>query len=201
MDFVHPYEKLTLSDVGWPVAIYLIVSHLFLLLKSDFSKAWLQKLPRNYNAGVIVMSIAMAWFWLLVSPENNGVFPALSALSRDLAEFNAVKPILRIAIPAFAVGMCLYVREFLFVRGLGLLALMAAGPLLQAGMFKDEPTRILIPLFAYAILTLGLFCVGMPYLFRDLINWVTAESKRWNALVGVGLLYGIAVLVCTVAFW
>ncbi len=201
MDLVHPYEKLTLVQVGWPVAIYLISSHLFMLFKPDFSKAWLKKLPRNYNAGVIVICLAMSWFWLLLAPEQNSVMPLLSELSRNLAEFNALKPILRLVVPVFCIGMCLYVREFLFVRGLGMLTLMAAGPLLQGAMFKDEPTRILIPLFAYAILIFGMFCVGMPYLFRDLVNWVTADNKRWNLAVGAGLLYGIAVLVCTITLW
>jgi len=105
------------------------------------------------------MCLAMAWFWLLLAPEQNSVMPILSELSRNLAEFNALKPIMRLVVPIFCVGMCLYVREFLFVRGLGMLTLMAAGPLLQGAMFKDEPTRILIPLFAYAILIFGMFCV------------------------------------------
>jgi len=201
MDLVHPYEKLTLVQVGWPVAIYLIGAHLFMLIKADFCKTWLKKLPRHTNAGIIVMCIAMGWFWLLVAPESNSFFKPLSALSMNLAEFNAMKPTLRIAVPLFCIGMCVMVKEFLFVRGLGFLLLMVAGPVLQGAMFKDEPTRVLIPLFAYIILTVGLFCVGMPYLFRDAAKWATANNQRWNALVGGGLVYGVAVLICTICFW
>lgn len=200
-EFVHPYEMLTLVQVGWPVAIYLIVSHIFMLVKADFCKTWLNKLPRHYNAGVFTLAIGMGWFWLLVAPEQLSIFPALSDLSMNLAEFNSMKPTLRIAVPLFFVGMCLYSREFLFVRGLGLLALMVAGPLLQGGMFKDEPTRILIPIFAYIVLTIGLYCVGMPYMFRDAIKWATANNTRWNALVWAGLVYGVVVLACTVFVW
>jgi len=201
MDLVHPYEKLTLVQVGWPIAIYLIVTHVFMLVKADFCKEWLKKLPRHYNAGVIVMGIGLAWFWLLVAPEKLSIFPFLSKLSMNLAEFNSMKPALRIIVPLFCIGMCLYVREFLFVRGLGLVALMVAGPVLQGGMFKDEPTRFLIPIFAYIILTLGMYCVGMPYLFRDTVKWVTANNTRWNVLVWAGLLYGLAVLYCTIFLW
>ncbi len=201
MDFVHPYEKLTLAQVGWPLAVYLISLHVLMLTKPDFCKAWLKKLPRHYQAGVIVMSVAMGWFWFLVAPAGNSVIPVLSSLSRDLAEFNVAKPALRIVVPLFAIGMCLHVREFLFVRALGLLALMVAGPLLQAAMFKDESTRILIPIFTYIIITAGLFFVGMPYLFRDFVNWVTASDKRWNIMTWAGLGYGVMVLICTVAFW
>ncbi len=201
MDLVHPYEKLTLVQVGWPVAIYLIGAHAFMLAKPDFCKEWLKKLPRHHQAGVIVMCIGMAWFWLLVAPERNSVIPFLSDLSMNLAEFNSMKPMLRIAVPLFCFGMCYYVREFLFVRGLGLLALMVAGPILQGGMFKDEPTRFLIPLFAYIILTVGLYCVGMPYLFRDAVKWATADDRRWKALVYSGLGYGVVVLICTLFIW
>lgn len=200
-DLVHPYEKLTLVQVGWPIAIYLISTHVFMLVKADYCKEWLNKLPRHYNAGVIMITIGLGWFWLLIGPENNPIIPAIGKLSANLAEFNAFKKTLQIAVPLFLVGMCLYVREFLFVRGLGLVALMAAGPILQGGMFKDEPTRILIPIFAYLILTVGMYCVGMPFLFRDTIKWVTADNTRWNALVWAGLVYGIAVLTCTILLW
>lgn len=200
-DLVHPYEKLTLVQIGWPVAIYLIGLHLFMLIKADFCKQWLQKLPRHYNAGVLFMGLGLGWFWLIVAPDKNSIFPVLSKLSMNLAEFNALKKTLQIAVPLFFVGMCLYVREFLFVRGLGLLALMAAGPILIGCMFKDEPTRVILPIFAYIMLTVGMYCVGMPYLFRDAVKWVVAQDLRYKALVWAGLLYGVAVLVCTLCFY
>ena len=200
-DFVHPYEKLTLVQVGWPIAIYLITSHLFMLIKPAFCKQWLNKLPRHYNAGVVMMGIGLAWFWMLVAPENPSIMPSLGKFSMNLAEFNTMKPTLRLIVPLFFVGMCLYVKEFLFVRGLGLVALMAAGPILQGGMFKDESTRFLIPVFAYLILTIGIYCVGMPYLFRDAVKWVTAKHQRYVSMVSLGLLYGVAVLCCTILWW
>jgi hypothetical protein len=58
-----------------------------------------------------------------------------------------------------------------------------------------------VPIFAYAMLTASLFCVGMPYLFRDAVTWVTADQKRWTRLSFAGLGYGIATLVCAFAFW
>jgi hypothetical protein len=41
----------------------------------------------------------------------------------------------------------------------------------------------------------------MPYLFRDAVNWVTADSRRWNAMVIAGLAYGLALVICALAFW
>jgi hypothetical protein len=79
--------------------------------------------------------------------------------------------------------------------------LMAASPLLESAFLKDPSSRLLVPVYAYALLTASMFCVGMPYLFRDAVDWVTADSKRWNLLSFAGLCYGVATLICALAFW
>lgn len=200
-DLVHPYEKLTLFQLGIPIALYLISLHAFMLLRPETCKVWIKRLPRHYMAGVVVMGIALAWFWILVSPSRMPVFSSLSSLSMNLAEFNSMKPLLRLVIPLFFIGMCLYVKEFLFVRGLGLLGIIAAGPILIGGMFKDDPTRFVLPVFAYIILTAGMYCVGMPYLFRDFSNWLLKEDRRYQWSAGIGFGYGIVVLLFSLLFW
>ena len=54
-------------------------------------------------------------------------------------------------------------------------------------------------ILAYVWLTLGLFWVGMPYLLRDQIHWITKNRARFLALTLAGLVYGLVVLVCAVA--
>ena len=198
----HPYQTIPLVVVGYLVAAYLLGAHTFMLVKPEFCKTWLKRLPRHYNAGVYTLGLGMLWFWLLVAPDDiYGTFSFLSALTMDIGEFNAVKPYLRIAVPVAYIGMVLFVREFLFVRGLGVVALMAASPLLMSAFLKDPTSRLLIPLFAYIVLTKGLFWVGMPYTFRDAVIWATANDKRWRMLAFGGLAYGVAVLACTILFW
>ena len=184
------------------MAAYLLAAHGLMLAKPEFCKTWLRKLPRHYNAGVYTLGFGMVWFWLLVAPDDlRGPFSFLGKLTMDIGEFNAVKPYLRVAVPIGYIGMVLYVKEFLFVRGLGVVALMVAAPLLEAAFLKEPATRVLIPIFAYVLLTKGLFWVGMPYTFRDAVTWATASEKRWRALAFAGLGYGGVVLFCTVAFW
>jgi hypothetical protein len=93
------------------------------------------------------------------------------------------------------------VRDFLAVRALGMVGLMVASPLLEAAFLKDPSSRLLVPIYAYALLTVSLFWVGMPYLFRDAVTWATADQKRWTMLALAGLGYGVATLVCALAFW
>jgi hypothetical protein len=104
-------------------------------------------------------------------------------------------------VPISLVLVCISVRDFLAVRALGLLGLMAAAPLLGAAFLKDPTSRLLVPIFAYTMLTASLFWVGMPYLFRDAITWITADQRRWTLACVAGLGYGIATAVCAFAFW
>jgi hypothetical protein len=198
MDYRHPYEQIPLFTAGLILGIWLVASHTLMILKPQPVQAWLKKFPRNATLGQIILGIGLAWFWLLIAPDGLG---KLSALRMDLGEFNGAKPILRLLVPAALFAVSVSVRDFLAVRALGLLGLMIASPLLESAFLKDPQSRLLIPIFAYALLTVSMFLVGMPYLFRDAISWITADQKRWHALSAAGLAYGIATIACAFAFW
>lgn len=195
---MHPYQLLSLFTIGLLLAIWLIGIHALMLARPALVQGFLKKFPRNEQLGQILMGIGLAWFWLLIAPDNLG---KLSALSMDLGEFNSAKGLLQWAVPISLVLVCRSVRDFLAVRALGLVGLMVAAPLLGAAFLKDPSSRLLVSLFAYAVLTASMFCVGMPYLFRDAVSWVTADQKRWTLLSVAGLGYGVATLICAFAFW
>ena len=198
MDWMHPYEKLPLFGTGLFLAVCLIGLHLAMLLKPKPIQDFLKIFPRNVLMGQILLGIGLAWFWLLVAPEGNG---PLSGLAMDLGEFNNAKPLLRILVPVCLILVSMSVRDFLAVRALGLLGLMVGAPLLGAAFLKDPLSRLLIPTYVYVLLTASLFWVGMPYLFRDAVTWVTADQKRWKAASLAGLAYGVIMFLCAVAFW
>lgn len=198
MDARHPYEHIPLFTAGILLGLWLVGSHSLMIAKPALVQGWLKKFPRSQLAGQIILAIGMAWFWLLIAPDGLG---KLSALQMDLGEFNNIKPMLRLVVPAAIIAVSVSVRDFLAVRALGVLGLMIAAPLLEAAFLKDPGSRLLIPIFAYALLTKSLFWVGMPYLFRDAVTWVTASDGRWKLVSFAGLAYGIATLVCAFAFW
>ncbi len=195
---MHPYQLLSLFTTGLVLAIWLIGIHALMLAKPAMVQGFLKKFPRNDQLGQIVMGIGLAWFWLLIAPDNLG---KLSALSMDLGEFNSAKGLLQWAVPVSLILVCRSIRDFLAVRALGLFGLMVAAPLLYASDLRDPSSRLLVPIYAYIVLTASMFCVGMPYLFRDAVTWVTADQKRWTLLSVAGLGYGVATLVCAFAFW
>ncbi len=198
MEAMHPYETLPLFGTGLVFGVALVVIHGWMVWRPVQAQGFLKSFPRNATLGQVLLGLGLAWFWLLVAPDGLGM---VSALAMDLGEFNGAKPVLRVLVPVALVLVTVSVRDFLAVRALGLLGLMAAAPLLESAFLKDPVSRLLVPVYAYAMLTASLFWVGMPYLFRDAVQWATANARRWNLLAGAGLAYGLAVIGCALAFW
>ncbi|MDB4354199.1 hypothetical protein N9Z02_02735 [Akkermansiaceae bacterium] len=197
----HPYQEISLSSAGIVLGIFLTVLYGLMVWKPEATKEWAVKLPRSHQAGIYTMSIGMIWFWLLVAPDLRGSFSFLGKLTMDFADFSKMKPYLQVAVPLACLGMITHVREFLFVRGLGLTLLMAAAPLLYAGDFEEAPLKNLIPLVAYVMIIKGLYFVGMPYLFRDGANWLIANDRRLKLASVSGLMLGLVILACSFTLW
>lgn len=196
---MHPYEKLPLFGTGLVLGILLVAIHLLMLLKPEPVQHFLKKFPRNQQIGQVLLGVGLIWFWLLVANPGKGLFNALSMDFGD--QFNATKPLLRVAVPVLIVALGVAIKEFLSVRALGLLGLMAAYPLLESAFLKDPQSRLLIPIWTYGMIIASLYFVGMPYLFRDAVTWATASQGRWKGLSLAGLAYGIAIIICALLFW
>jgi hypothetical protein len=171
----------TLRTVGLFTGVCLIVVHAFALLKPSTVKAWLPTFPRSRVWGVVLCTLAALWaFWL--------------AATMDLGEFTSHRTLICGAIIAGAIMVPLFADEFLAVRSLGILSLLAAEPLLSAAFLKPEYSRLLLVVLAYIWAIAGLLFVGAPYLLRNLIVWLLAARGRYLAVAWCGVIYG-AILV------
>jgi hypothetical protein len=185
----HLYEELfNLQGLGIALGILLLVTHLCALLQPDRTQAFLKDFPRHKGIGIALMAINFAWwFWIITRV--------------DLGEFHTVRRMLQMGLPVMFVLIVLFVDEFLAARALGFFMLLLACPFLDVAFQKPHFTRLLIPIICYVWIGLALFWVGMPYLLRDQIAWVSASAKRWRGLTMAGAIYGAAVLVCALMFW
>ena len=198
MNSMHLYERLPLFGTGIGLGVWLVAVHALMLAKPARVQGFLKKFPRDHQLGWVILAVGLIWFWLLVALPGKGI---LHSLAMDLGEFNGVKKHLRYVVPLAIIAVGMAVKEFLAVRALGLLGLMAAAPLLESAFLKDPGSRLLVPVFAFAMVIVSLYCVGMPYLFRDAVTWASSCQKRWRMLSLAGLGYGIAVLTCAFLFW
>ena len=180
--------NLSLQTAGLAAGLLLIFTHAFALFRPEQTVAWAKAFPRSRGAATALLAIAAVWSFLLVQ-------------SIDLGEFSPLRNTMLLAIVVGAVLSWIYVPECLAVRALGMLLLLAAEPLLESAMLRHETSRLLLVALAYAWVIAGLFYVGMPYLLRDAIQWVTADRNRLKLGAIGGAVYGIALVACALALW
>src|SRR5438067_8777144 len=172
-----------LQTAGMVVGSLLVLLSLPGFFKPALVQNWLKRFPRSGIAGIVLLSLALVWsFWLLVTME--------------MGEFASFRRPLLIILPVGYVLVLRFVEEFLAVRALGILCLLAAEPLLEGAFFRYETSRLFVTVLAYLIIVAGLFWVTMPYLLRDQINWSTHSNIRWRVVHGIAALYGVAILAC-----
>lgn len=186
-DFLYE-PGIPLKWMGILIGVFLIATHAMALLKPDMVKPWLKKFPRDEKIGTVLIIIAFAWTLVIWS-------------GMDLQEFFKIERTVQLILIAGCIGVIVYVKEFLAVRALGFLMILAAAPILDSAFLKEPQTRLLIVALAYAIALKGMFWVGMPYLMRDQINWVLANEKRFRSGAVLGAAYGLVVLICAVVLW
>jgi hypothetical protein len=172
--------NLSLQTAGIIAGVFLILISLPGLVKPDLAGV-AQRFPRSRVAGVVLLTICLAWtFWLLATIQ--------------MGEFSAFRRPLLVALPIGYVLALGFVEEFLAVRALGILCLLAAEPLLDAAFLRYETSRLLLTVFAYLLIVAGLFWVAIPYLLRDQINWGTRSVFRWRFLHAIAFIYGGVIL-------
>lgn len=182
------YNGLSLQAAGLIVGLVLVALHLLALLKPEPVKAWLVKLPRSQSAGT----------WLLA---GGFLLAMVVATSMDLGEFARMRYVAQIAIPAMFLSLLFYTNEYLGSRSLGILAILAACPILNAAFQQPPPSRLLLSALCYAYLGLGLFWIGMPHTLRDQIGWITKSPARFKMVALSGLAYGVVLVACALTLW
>jgi len=163
------------------VGILLIVIHGLALFRPADVQSWLRKFPRSKGWGVTLLTIAAIWFFFLVA-------------TMDLGEFTNWRQTVLIATPIAWLLTWKYVEEFLAVRALGMIVLLAAEPLLESAFLRPEIGCQFLRVLVYVWIVFAMFWVGTPYTLRDQIAWVTAAEKRWRAAAFAGLAYGVLLL-------
>src|SRR5947208_2162542 len=114
---------LSLQAGGFVTGIVLILLSVPGLVKPGPVQNWLKRFPRSGIAGVVLLTLTLVWsFWLLATME--------------MGEFSSFRRPLMVVLPIGYVLVLRFVEEFLAVRALGILCLLAAEPLLEAA-FSD----------------------------------------------------------------
>lgn len=193
--YLHLYEQLSLGTAGLVMGLALVAGHGYALLHPQSCKDWLARAHKNAGAAKFLLAVDFLWLLLLLLDASWNPF------SINMFEFNSMRGLLMILSILVWVALHRHAKELLFPRALGLFLLMLATVPLTAAFLKEPATRLLIPIWWYPVLTVAMFWVGKPYLFRDWMAGLARRPQLYTALNGFGLLYGLAVLACAIAFW
>jgi len=137
------------------------------LAKPTAFAATVRKFPRSLPAGFFLMALGTLWFLWLVKQE-------------PIADFAAFKPHMMAAFAGVGVATCIFVQDFLAVRGLAIVLLLVAKLMVDTGRphLGETPWVLLIQAWAYVLVLAGIWLTISPWRLRDFLHWATANEKR-----------------------
>jgi hypothetical protein len=145
--------------------------------------ATVRKFPRSLPAGYFLMALGTLWFLWNVKQET-------------LADFAAYKPIMMAGFALIGLGTCIFVQDFLAVRGLAIVLMLLAKLIVDTGRphLGDTLWVLVIQTWAYVLIVAGMWFTVSPWRLRDILNWATGSEKR----VRVGSAVRLAFALCVV---
>lgn len=168
--------------------LFLLLVGLPLFFNSSRVVAMLKAMPRSTSAAAVFFGIGAAWFiW--------------NVLHLSRADFGEYRVWLAIGFTAIAVLAFKCVPDFLAVRGLCVLMLLAASPLLMAGyMIYDPWTIYFYKVLVYVGIGLAIWLGAQPYRLRDFFNWLFARPSRSRGFGIVLAAYGLLLSIVAFAY-
>jgi hypothetical protein len=157
-----------------------------LLSDNSLVSSTLKSFPRSSSATLVFFGAATVWF----------LYRVWNLSPADFGEYR-LPLFIGFALVAALSYWC--VPDFLAVRGLAALVLLAASPLLDAAYMEwSHPQRLFLVGFVYVCIAFAIWLGATPYRLRDFFEWLFRTSGRPRA-VGSALL-GYGVLLIVVAF-
>ncbi len=154
------------------------------LMKPGAFGAAVRRFPRSVPWGWTLMLLGTGWFVLNLSQES-------------ISDFAAYKNILLLGFAAVGIGSCIFVQDFLAVRGLAVVFLLLAKLMVDTGRphLSQSPLVLVIQTWAYILVVAGIWLTVSPWRMRDFIYWATANEKRIKIGCGLRLAFGLFVVI------
>jgi hypothetical protein len=174
--------KLSLLSVL--LGLGMAVPQVFGLARPAAFTAAARRFPRHVPTGVFLMLLATAWFLWLVQQE-------------PISDFATFKPYLLAIFAAVGIGSCIFVQDFLAVRGLAVVLLLLAKLMVDTGRphLAETPWVLVIQTWAYVLVVAGIWLTVSPWRLRDFLNWATASEKRVKIGSSIRLAFAVFIVV------
>ena len=175
---------LTLSTLSIVLGLGLGLPQVYGLAKPAAFAATARRFPRSVPWGVALMLMATGWFVWNLSQES-------------ISDFAAYKTPMMVGFAAIGVAACIFVQDFLAVRGLAVLFLLLAKLMVDTGRPWLPVTHWVwvIQIWAYVLAVAGMWFTVSPWRARDFVNWATASEQRVRVGSAIRLGFGLLVVV------
>jgi len=175
---------LKLSTLSILLGLGMGLPQIYGLIKPKEFADSVRKFPRNVPIGIALMLLATAWFLWILSQE---------AVS-DFANYEGA---LFTLFAAVGVGTCVFVQDFIAVRGLAVMFLLVAKLMVDSGrpLLGETHWTLVMQTWAYVLVVGGIWLTLSPWRLRDLLNWATANEKRVRLGSAIRLAFGLFVAV------
>lgn len=171
-----------LSSLAFLLGLLVALPNIYGVLKPEAFGQAARKFPRHTPIGYVLMLAATIWFLYNLSQEQ-------------VSDFMTFKPALYLLFGAVGIGACLFVKDFLPVRGLAVLFLLVAKTMVDTARWVDTDWRLIMVVWAYVWILAGMWLTVSPWRLRDLIHWATSTPQRTRFLSGLRLGFGVFVML------
>jgi hypothetical protein len=137
---------------------------------------------RNEGIGFILMAVGTIWFLYNLNAEA-------------IADFKDYKKWMLTGFGGLGLLTCVYVRDYLAVRGLSVCLLLLAWFTLNHTRWEKSPARLILVVWAYTWVLAGMWFTVSPWRLRDFLNWFTARQSRLRSFSIFHLAFGILIIV------
>ena len=173
---------LKLSTLAIVLGLGMGLPQIYGLVKPTAFAAAVRKFPRSIPWGWALTLLGTAWFLWNLSQES-------------ISDFEKWKPYLFAGFAAVGIGTCIFVKDFLAVRGLAVVLLLLAKLMVDTGRPKlpDTAWVLVFQGWAYLLVVAGIWFTVSPWRLRNLLEWGTADEKRVKLGCGIRLAFGLCI--------
>ncbi len=145
------------------------------------------KFLRSPRAAVALFGAGIVWFVLIL-------------LNLSEADFGNYKFILIAIFGGAGLLAFKYLPDFLSVRGLSVVMLLALREFIDSAYMLDIPARLTMVAIAYVLVVAFIYFGCLPYRMRDLFEWLWQKSSRVKSFGGLFILAALSMYVSMIFY-
>lgn len=172
---------MTFSTITIAVGLVYGLLQIYALAKPEDFQRRARAFPRDITSGYVLMLAATVWFLYYVKLE-------------EIADFEAFKKYMLAGFGGLGVATCVYLKDYLSVRGFAVVLLLLAKLTCDTGRWVESPLRLIVITWAYVWIFVGMWWTISPWRGRDWLEWNVSDLNRLRIISGVRLVFSLAVI-------